>query len=125
VKPNIIIVDDDREMCEELRETLEDEGYSVRTAFNGLDGLAVVEKHGCDLLLLDLKMPGLTGEEILKRLSQGQVKPKALVLTARLLNGESARERLAEQPGWELVHDVISKPFDIDALLRMIKTLIG
>ena len=125
MKPNIIIVDDDREMCEELRETLEDEGYSVRTAFNGLDGLAVVEKHGCDLLLLDLKMPGLTGEEILKRLSQGQVKPKALVLTARLLNGESARERLAEQPGWELVHDVISKPFDIDALLRMIKTLIG
>lgn len=125
MKRKIIIVDDDREMCEEMCEILKDEGWSVRTAFNGLDGLALVEKHGCDLLLLDLKMPGLTGEEIIKRLSKGQARPKVLIVTARLLNYEAAMEDLTRLPGWDLVEEVISKPFEIAPLLKKIRSLVG
>ena len=125
MKRRIIIIDDDREMCEELCDILKDEGWSVRAAYNGLDGLALVEKNGCDLLLLDLKMPGLTGEEILRRLSRWRMRPKILIVTARLLNHEAAMEDLTRLPGWDLVEDVISKPFEIVPLIKKIKALIG
>lgn len=125
MKAEIVIVEDDREMCQELGEILEGEGYLVRAACNGPDGLALIEKHGCDLLLLDLKLPGITGEEILGRLSAGRVKPKVLVLTARILNGDSAKDSLRQQRGGELVQDIVSKPFDIPVLLEKIRSLIG
>lgn len=125
MKRKIVIVDDDREMCEEMCEILRDEGWSVRAAHNGLDGLALVEKSRCDLLLLDLKMPGLTGEQLLGRLSAGRAKPKVLIVTARLLNHEAAMEDLTKLPGWDLVEDVISKPFEIVSLIKKIRALIG
>jgi CheY-like chemotaxis protein len=124
MKRKIIIIEDDREACEELRELLVSEGYSVRAAFNGLDGLALVQKQGCDLLLLDLKMPGLDGEGVLERLSAEGPKPVVLILTARLLDGDLAEESPAGKPGWELVSEVISKPFHIATLLGKVKHLL-
>jgi DNA-binding response OmpR family regulator len=124
MKHKIIIIEDDREACEELRELLASEGYAVRAAFNGLDGLALLQERGCELLLLDLKLPGLSGEGVLERLSAEGPKPKVLILTARLLEGALAEESPAGKPGWELVSEVISKPFHIDTLLDKVKHLL-
>ena len=124
-KRKIVIIEDDRETCEELRELLQSEGYSVRAALNGLEGLALVQKQSCDLLLLDLKLPGLDGEGVLERLSAEGPKPKVLVVTARSLNGDLAEESPVGKPGWELVSDVVSKPFDIADLLAEVKRLLA
>ncbi|MFZ1946614.1 MAG: response regulator [bacterium] len=125
MKRKIVIIEDDREACEELRELLASEGYAVHAAFNGLEGLALVQRQGCELLLLDLKLPGLKGEGVLERLSAEGPKPKVLIMTARLLNGELAEESPAGKPGWELVSDVLNKPFDFSTLLDRVKHLLS
>ena len=125
MKRKIIIIEDDRELCEEMHEILTDEGYSVMVAFNGLDGLNLIESHACDLLLLDLKMPGLGGEDLLARLAGQDQRPKVLVLTAKIFDGHLGEPRPADRMGWELVKDVIGKPFDIPLLLRKVRDLLG
>ena len=127
--PNILLIDDDRELCEEMEDALTDEGYSVRKAFNGLDGLALIEKYGCDILLLDLKMPGLDGIHVLRRLKDKGIKTKILVLTGRLLDSELPEQGGGGETGKDdirhFVDGVISKPFRMQALLSKIKELTG
>ena len=79
----VVIIDDDREMCEEIKDILVDEGYSVRTAFNGTDGLAIIGEYGCDVLLLDLKMPGLDGLAVLKEMQAVASRPSNVSVTVR------------------------------------------
>ena len=126
---NILVTDDDRELCEEMEDALTGEGYSVRKAFNGLDGLSLIEKYGCDILLLDLKMPGLDGIHVLRRLQEKGIKPKILVLTGRLLDSqrleEASRDETGENDIWDYVDGLISKPFRLATLLDRIKELIG
>lgn len=64
----ILVVDDDRSTLLLLRKILESAGFYVKTAENGLDGIALVKSWQPDLLLLDLQMPGLTGIETISRL---------------------------------------------------------
>jgi DNA-binding response OmpR family regulator len=119
----ILIIDDDREMCEEIRDILEDEGYSVRTAFDGNDGLALIEEHGCDVLLLDLKMPGLDGLAILRKMKEATAKPKILVVTAKLLDARAPQQAPVDEEIIGLADDVLSKPFSIPGLLAAIRRM--
>jgi CheY-like chemotaxis protein len=118
---SIIVIDDDREMCEEIREVLVDEGYSVRMAFDGLEGLELIQRHACDVLLLDLKMPGLDGTAILRRLKHKRVRPKILVLTARLLEAELPEKLALSDDIVDLIDGVLTKPFDVKRLLAAIE----
>jgi two-component system response regulator (stage 0 sporulation protein F) len=110
-------------MCEEIQEILVDEGYHVRTAFNGTEALALIDQHGCDVLLLDLKMPGLDGPAVLRRLKEKHTRPRVVVVTAKLLEDDSVDTTFEEAGVRDLVHDVITKPFDIPRLLAAIKRI--
>ena len=121
---NIVIIDDDREMCEEIKDILADEGYAVCAAYDGMQGLALVEKCDCDILLLDLKMPGLDGATVLKRLKEKDTRPRVVVLTARLTESESPEEIIADEEVASLVDRVITKPFRIPELLMAIRQTI-
>jgi len=59
-KPRILVIDDDAGIRESLKMTLEYDGYDVAGAATGQEGLALVEREAPDLVLLDVKMPGMT-----------------------------------------------------------------
>src|SRR5215470_17653990 len=67
-KPRILVIDDDAGIRESLRMTLEYDGYEVLGAATPQEGLALVERESPDLVLLDVKMPGMDGLDVLTRL---------------------------------------------------------
>lgn len=65
---NILVIDDDIHIGNMLEETLTREGYGVLRAYSGTEALLLLEKVKPDLVLLDLMLPGLQGEEVLSRI---------------------------------------------------------
>lgn len=125
MKKMILIADDDNEMCEELAATLRASGYSVKTAGDGRAALKLVKKHKFDLLLLDIKMPVMTGFDVLKQLELDKTKLAIIVLTGSILGsalpGEkdiSAEEKIKILKTADLV---MNKPFDIVRLMDNIR----
>ncbi len=68
MNPRLLVVDDDREMCEELKEILEGEGYQVTLAGDGLEAKRLLQDKDFQAVLLDLKLPKLNGLEVLGRM---------------------------------------------------------
>ncbi|MCH5340596.1 MAG: response regulator transcription factor [Acetatifactor sp.] len=106
----IAIIEDDTYIGGLLEETLTQEGYSVIRAYSGTEALLLLEKRRPDLILLDLMLPGLTGEELLPRLGGIPV----IVLSARA--GIDDKVKLLT----EGAADYMTKPFDIRELLARI-----
>lgn len=106
----IAIVDDDVYISDLLAELLQKQGYGVLRAYSGTEALYLLERHTPDLILLDLMLPGLTGQELLPRLQGIPV----IVL--------SARADVQEKVGLLLggAADYITKPFDTRELLARI-----
>lgn len=114
----ILIVDDDEELCEELSEILKGEGYETQCVFDGLEGRKQIEKYDYDLLILDFKMPGLNGIEILKNIKKKGPKCKLF-----FVSGKPFIEKSIESENLSgFVDCVLQKPFDIETLLSKIKT---
>ena len=127
MKKKILMLDDDEELCEETAEILIDEGYRVTTAFDGLTGKRLVEKYDYDILILDVKMPGLSGLDILKSIKGQNKKLKVIILTGRPLSKNLQEERSYEDKEEDILRladGIISKPFDIEILLSKIKELL-
>ena len=105
-----MIIDDDRHIRNMLREILEGEGYSVSAAASGYEALAAISDNKPDLILLDLMLPGLSGEELLPKISGIPV----IAL--------SAKTAVTDKVGMLLsgAADYITKPFDIRELLARI-----
>ncbi|MCT9096024.1 bacterio-opsin activator domain-containing protein [Haloarchaeobius sp. HME9146] len=68
--PTVLVVDDDQDLADTCRYWLEGEGYRVRTAYGGEDALDVVDEEQVDLVLLDRRMPRLSGDEVLDELRE-------------------------------------------------------
>ena len=129
-----MIVDDDEEICEEMSEILTDKGYSVRTVFDGIKASELIKKDDFELLLLDLKIPGLSGENILRSARRQGIRARILVLTGRPMKkmlkygadiSKEDESDSSEKEILSLCDGFINKPFDIDNLLKTIKNLIG
>ena len=80
--PKIMVVDDELEICAFLKSFFEERMYEVITATSGEEALRKVEKERPQVILLDLKMPGRDGIEILKELKQKYPKTKVIMVTA-------------------------------------------
>ena len=63
--PDIMIIDDDAHISEMLSESLKNEGYTVSAAYSGTEALLLLSGSKPDIILLDLMLPGLSGEELL------------------------------------------------------------
>lgn len=107
---HILIIDDDIHINEMLEEVLIQEGYQVSYAYSGTEALLFLANEKPDLILLDLMLPGLTGEEVLPQIEKIPVivmsaKVEVKDKVALLLNG---------------AEDYITKPFEIEELLARI-----
>lgn len=80
--PKIMVVDDEREICAFLKSFFEERLYEVTTALSGEEALKKIEKERPQVVLLDLKMPGKDGIEVLKELKQRYPKIKVIMVTA-------------------------------------------
>lgn len=107
---HILVIDDDIHINEMLEEVLIQEGYQVSHAYSGTEALLFLANEKPDLILLDLMLPGLTGEEVLPQIEKIPVivmsaKVEVKDKVALLLNG---------------AEDYITKPFEIEELLARI-----
>jgi two-component system response regulator PilR (NtrC family) len=111
-KPRILVVDDERSMRELLAIVLRREGYDVMLAENGREAVAALEKGPVDLLISDIKMPDMSGVDVLRAAKQIDQDILGIMITA-FASTDTAVE--AMRLG---ACDYLSKPFDID-LLKM------
>jgi len=82
----ILVVDDEKNIREGLAESLGLDGYRVRTAADGAEGLRAVEAGDVDLVITDLRMPSLSGGELLEKVSGRYPGLPVIVLTAKVLS---------------------------------------
>jgi len=107
----ILVVDDERLICDLLRSVLAGHGHEVLMAMNGRDGLELFKKHRPRFTLLDLRMPEMNGIEVLKQIRAIDPQAAVLILTAW---GSDALEQQARQLG---VVDFLSKGLSLDVLV--------
>lgn len=78
----MLVVDDEIEICDFLKTFFEDRSYKVLTALDGETALRVIEQEKPSIVLLDIKMPGLDGMEVLKRIKTFHPATKVIMVTA-------------------------------------------
>lgn len=115
---NILIIEDDRELCTTVSFRLEQEGFSVTVCHDGEEGLYYMQESPFDLVILDRMLPHMNGIEILKEARSRQIKTPVLMLTAL---GE-LNDRLAGLNGG--ADDYMVKPFAFEELLARIRCLL-
>jgi CheY-like chemotaxis protein len=121
---DILVVDDDPEMRPALSTILESQGYKVRTAQDGEEGLEKIDEKEPDLLILDLLMPKMDGFEVCKRLEEkrpaGSRKFPVIILSA--VFEESGRRRYELETEAELdVDDYVTKPISPPVLIQRVE----
>lgn len=109
-KKSVLIVDDQNGIRVLLMEVFSSEGYNTFQAANGKIALEIVKEHSPDMVLLDMKIPGMDGLEILKHIKEINREIKVIMMTAY---GELDMIKEATDLG-ALMH--FTKPFDIDEM---------
>lgn len=113
----ILVVDDDKELCEELSEILNEEGFDAHYALTQIKAKELLEANTFDVLLLDFKMPKVNGIEFLEEIRDKLNNTKVFIISGSLL----INKLLAESGLSSLVADVLNKPFSVEALLEKIR----
>jgi DNA-binding response OmpR family regulator len=107
---NILVIDDDLYIGNMLEETLTNEGYCVSRAYSGTEAVLVLDKAKPDLVLLDLMLPGLSGEEVLPR-----IKGIPVIVVSAKVDIDNKVDLLLGGAA-----DYVTKPFEIKELLARI-----
>jgi len=113
----VLIVEDDVRIANFLKQGLEEEGYQVVTAQDGVSGLELAQAAPFGVIILDLMLPELDGYEVAKRLRREFNQTPILVLTARDSNQDIIR-------GLDLgADDYLTKPFALDVLMARVRAV--
>jgi two-component system, NtrC family, response regulator len=116
--PNVLVIDDEREVCTFFLHLLEGKGYQVKLGWNGKDFFKLIQQYSFDLALIDVKLPDTNGLELLKQLKAIQPSCKVIIMT-----GYSTVKTAVEAIKYG-ASDYIEKPFDdIDELEKTIEEL--
>ncbi|MBQ3523474.1 MAG: response regulator transcription factor [Clostridia bacterium] len=116
-KEKILVVDDDKNICDLLRMYLEKEGYAVAMAHNGIDAVNAFNAGNPDLILLDIMLPQLDGWQVCREIRKVSEAP-IIMLTAK-------DEVFDKVLGLELgADDYVTKPFDTKEIVARIKAVL-
>ena len=107
----ILIVEDNTDIHNLLKEVLENEKYRVLDSYSGTEALMVLEREKVDLILLDLMLPGLNGEDIIKKVKDIPI----IVISAKISSEDKVNALLSG------ANDYLTKPFSTEELLARIQ----
>jgi len=113
--PQILIIDDEKDIGLYFKKVLAPEGYTVYTALDGVEGLQIVKEKNPDIVLLDLKMPKMDGIEVLQKIKKIDKNLIVIVITAY---GTMETARMAMKFG---AFDYITKPVDLEYVKAVIR----
>ncbi len=111
----ILLVDDEEELVTTLSQRMSMRNFGTNVAFNGEQALKVVKDEIPDVVVLDLKMPGIDGMEVLRRMREHYPDIQVIILTG---HGTDKDETEAKELG---AYAYLNKPVDIDVLVTTIK----
>ncbi|MCD4750538.1 MAG: sigma-54 dependent transcriptional regulator [Thermoanaerobaculales bacterium] len=114
-EPNLLIVDDELHVRESLGHWFSEDGYEVATASSGKEALAVLGRQHFDVVITDIKMPGMDGIELQRRIHETDPDVAVVVITAY------ASVSTAVQALKEGAYDYLVKPFDPEELSRVVE----
>ena len=114
---HILIIEDEKQLCQSIAEGLRMDGYEADTCFDGEEGLELCLVENYDLILLDLNLPGVDGLEILRQFRESDTSTPVLIL--------SARGQIQDKvEGLDLgANDYLTKPFHFEELEARIRSL--
>ncbi|MDH3850122.1 MAG: response regulator [Deltaproteobacteria bacterium] len=111
----VLLVDDEEEFVKALAERLEMRDLQSDKVYDGEEALSFVEDQEPDVMVLDLKMPGIDGMEVLRRVKKAYPKVEVIILTG---HGTEKDEEEAKRLG---AFDYFEKPVDLNVLIKKIK----
>lgn len=117
-KYSILIVDDEENVCKLLEKVFIKEGYLTHKAYNGEEALNIIDSFQVDIVITDLKMPGMSGMELLNKIKHIDNSIKIIMITA-FATVETAVEALKVGAS-----DYITKPFDLEDVVFSVKKLV-
>ncbi|HVO91252.1 MAG TPA: sigma-54 dependent transcriptional regulator [Terriglobales bacterium] len=112
---HILVVDDDPDICEILKDRLQSLGFRVLAAPGGKEGLDLLEKHNPRIILLDIEMPAMSGIEVLK-----EIRKRDRDITVVMITAYGTIERAVEAMK-EGAYDFIPKPFEPDHVALIVR----
>ncbi len=114
----MLLVEDDRSIWRLLQLELEHRGMDVRVVTDGNAALPAVVEHDPQIIVLDILLPGINGEQVLRQLRASAIETPVIMLTAR----DSARDKVRALDGG--ADDYLTKPFDISELLARMRAVL-
>ena len=115
MKATVLVVDDERNIREGLRKSLELDGYTVATAGDGREALSVLATDEIDLVIADLRMPRLSGEQLLKEVAESHPTVRVIILTGH------ATVEVAVQAMRDGAYDFLEKPVNLERLSLLVE----
>ncbi len=112
--PVVVIVDDDPAVCGSLKFSLELEGFVVRTYASAAELFEAGDFGGCDCFVVDQRMPGMTGMELIRKLRDQKVRTPAILLVSQANPALTSRAAVARVP-------IVEKPLFGNALVERIR----
>lgn len=121
MKGRILVVDDEEDTLNLTKIVLENEGYEVQTALNHTEAFEKIQTAMPDVILLDIKLPGMDGFEICRRL-RSRAKTKAVPI---IMFSASINEKTLKQTQEIGANGFLLKPFNIGKLISVVKKHLG
>ena len=115
---SVLVVDDDRQIRDLLNKFLTSEGYEALLASNGEEATELAEREYPDVILLDVKMPGIDGMGVCKRL---KAEPKTQFIPVIMITGYVDNKMVAIEAG---ANDFVNKPIDLMELAVRVKSIL-
>lgn len=121
MKKHILVIDDQEAVRDAFVLSLEDSGYEVEVAASGENGLQKLSEKACDLIFLDLKMPGMNGVETLREIRQRCPQVSVCVVTAFC---RDYLDLLQEARGEGLSFELLRKPVELEEIRLLTRGLL-
>jgi len=116
-KPHLLTIDDEVEFVSLIKDYFEPRGYTVYTAVRGVNGIEIVREKKPDIVLIDLKMPGIDGDEALALIKKVQPEAKVIFITA-YDDGGKTKARLLKMGAYAYFDKPLSSLKDLEEAIN-------